>query len=64
MGEVEKNLLLSYMHMAVHQLIAGRGKKGRKASLQSSLWSPRVPVRAPVTLFQRDEGWEGLAGGV
>ena len=54
------------MHMAVHQLIAGREgrkkKKRKKASLQSSLWSPCVPVWAQVTLFQRDEGWEGLTG--
>lgn len=37
----KKNPLLSYMHMAVHQLIAERGGG---ASLQSSLWSPCVPV--------------------
>lgn len=43
-GVEEKNPLLSYMHMAVHQLIAERGGKREKASLQSSLWSPRVPV--------------------
>lgn len=59
----EKNPLLSYMHMAVHQLIAGRKKKRKKASLQSSLWSPCVPVWAQVTLFLRDEGWRGGGGG-
>lgn len=45
----KKSPPLSYMHMAVHQLIAGKGGGGWKgkrgeARLQSSLWSPRVPV--------------------
>lgn len=71
-GEEKKNPPLSYMHMAVHQLIAGKSGGlggGGKENEGKLVYSP--PCGRPVflcerrlTLFWRDEGWEGPAGGV
>lgn len=45
------------MHTAVHQLIARRGTE-----LAYRPPRGRLLVFSQATLFQRDEGWEGLGG--
>lgn len=54
-------LLLSYMHMAVHQLIAGREKRERKLVYSSPCGRPVFLCELKLHYF-RDEGWEGLGG--